>query len=219
MADRIYVKDISLKSKLHTLLKLLTKYARKVLDSKGVPKKGFFFFDFFNLRKSGVRFSFRFLKPAEHGVMFDTASRECYLEPVDLSPIDDKYFIHRGIVKNKKFNNIDALCENKIFGDLRPNMPTYIAPISNSAIPTKNIFDTRQDVVLLIDKKTLTGLRKIYTDPEMLFLVIPGDKLGAAYFVLGGIPEIAIIGVSFTPSKGKAIFTLRNGRQVSLTLN
>ncbi len=215
MYDQIHARDIPSRTLLHYWLKKLTKCARKVLDSQGVPKKRFWF----SALKNGVKISFKRLDPAKQGIFFDTSSRECYLAPVDPAIISDTYLIHRGIVKNKNFNNIHSLCENRIFGDIRQNMPTYIAPLSKSAIPTKNLFTPRQNVTLLINKKTLAGLRKIYSDPEMMFLVIPGDVLGVAYFVLGGIPEIAIDGVSFATSKGKATFTLRNGLQVELALN
>ncbi len=215
--NTITANDLPKKSRFRKAINYLTKCARRVLDDEGNPKKhSFWWYGHLNRTRK-----FFMDDPLLHRVKYKLETKEIALEPINPNCISDEFLIHRGIVKNKEFNNIKNLSEHGVFGDPSADMPTYISPISKVAQPVLGFVGKRQDVMLLINKRALAKIRNIYIDPELIFGVNTNDiiaGIGSAYVVFGGIPESVVIGISFNVSGGKTIFTLRNGNQIELDI-
>jgi hypothetical protein len=217
LGEIIKANDLPRRSRFYYAVRYLTRYAKHVLDKNGNPRKHSFWWH------GRLKRTRQFFKgnPQSYGVHYDSEKREVKLSPVDLKCISDKYLIHVGIVKNRKFDNIKNILNHGVFGNPRKDTPTYISPMSNVAQPILGIFGTKQNITLLINKKSLAKLRRIYIDPELIFGATTKDIItgaGSAYVVFGGIPGSAIEGISFSVPSKKTTFTLRNRRQIELNL-
>ena len=208
-------KDLIKWSRVKGGLNFLTKCSKKVFDSEGNIKDKKFWWSY--QVKSVQKFFKR--NPETYGVKYDKKLKEVFLSPINQTIIPDEYLIHIGTVKNRKFNNIDNLSKKGLFGDPRPKAATYLSPLSKLTQPVLPIIGKGNRVMLLINKKALAKLRGIYIDPEVVVRVEYHDKIGNAFIVFGGIPEIAVQGLSFNVSGGKTLFTLRNGRQIKVNVN
>jgi len=106
--------------------------------------------------------------------------------------------VHQGYFYMPKEEETEFLrrVENSgVFGDDRMGYPTYLKLVEEEIHPN-SYKPKKKPVCLYVDGNILAKYRSIYTDPEGVSLTPLAQELGKSFFILGGIPTTAIIGLS-----------------------
>lgn len=99
--------------------------------------------------------------------------------------------LHIGLIRKdgENWDNLTQLKSIGIFGDVRANSLIYLM---RPGAPTLINLHAGRVVTIEVDVPTLCKYRSIYIDPEMLNGYEPGERVGDAWVVPGGIPWEAI---------------------------
>ena len=96
-------------------------------------------------------------------------------------------------------DNTEQVIQNGIFGNPSTTDMTYLK-IDGAGIAGNELMDhdvkKSSRVRLFIDPDKLAQSRSVFSDPEPFYSRLEGDVIGQSYFVLGGIPAEAIIGIA-----------------------
>ncbi len=130
-----------------------------------------------------------------NGVRFE--NKRLVLYPVEpdtkLNETDFGQLYHKGLLFIDNYpDNLTNLKEKGVFGSPEKNMTTYLMKCGIN-IKTFDSLMGHGRVRLWVDKKELMKRRSVFTDPETIHDNYFHEKMGDAYFVLGGIPRESII--------------------------
>ena len=152
------------------------------------------------------------IKIASDKVFLFAINPDCRIVGRDEEP-DYGMLVHLGLFINGT-DNIQNLLQYGVFGDKEVNHPTYLMRPNSGIVPlgwgTGKRRSVENQVTLFIDKQKLLERRSVFIDPETIEMPIIhqmpkemmraevhpsflGNRRGDSYFVLGGIPQEAII--------------------------
>lgn len=114
---------------------------------------------------------------------------------------------HAGLFRKGEGDNVMNMEQFGVFGSPKVNFPTYLMTAGSGINPFARM-DVFNEVYMLVDPIELLKMRTVFVDPETVGKTnqwYTRDRLGASFFVLGGIPQTAISRCWF-PAERQGLF-------------